>query len=219
MVGLIIYDLDGTLIDSGKTVSTILNGMRIERRMDPSDQKAFIPWLSLGGEDLMRNALQLEDDVQVAKSLSEFRRRYVSLPTDPDTVYPGIPSVLESLLSLGFRLAICTNKPRRLAQKVIEETGLFQYFEFMNAGGDLLTRKPDPANLLSCMDFFKASHNEAYFVGDSLVDQAMAHKAQVPFVFFRGGYNDGVDEVAIHKAIEHHHEILPFVTFKENAAK
>ncbi len=217
MTRLIVYDLDGTLVDSAQMVSAILNEMRLQQGLSLCAPETLTPWLSLGGEDLIRHALEVRDDSKIIEYLNEFRRRYFLKPTDPHSLYPGVRIVLERLRDQGFLMAICTNKPRRLALKVLEESGIRDFFDFVNAGGDLPSKKPDAGNLQACLDFFSVKRDEALLVGDSTVDQTMAQRAQVPFVFFKGGYDDGVDESLVWQVIEHHGELLPCIRFEEEA--
>lgn len=188
---LFIFDLDGTLVDSASVVAGILNRMRESMGMQPMGSESYIPWLSLGGATLISNAL----DVSMEESLpllEKFREEYFALPTPSNSVYQGVFEALEHLQRNQYLLSICTNKPRKLAEKVLRETGLEQYFKHMSAGGDLPTSKPSLENVELCLNYFNVVPNCAVMVGDSRVDQAMAESAQIPFIFFTRGYNDGV---------------------------
>ena len=189
----IIYDLDGTLVDSASTVASILNDMRIERKMAPLPVTAYKPWLSIGGNAMIANAFGLDEEaVEVNELLSTFRSRYLTLDTDLKTIYPNVRATLEKLCNLGVKLGLCTNKPRLLTDKVLRETGLDSYFSVVCAGNDLKTRKPHPENLQFCLAALDSRANETIMVGDSRVDQALAEACGTTFTFFRGGYDDGV---------------------------
>ena len=211
MVKLIVYDLDGTLIDSAKIVAEVLNQMRTESGLQHLAIKRLVPWLSMGGEDLVANALEIPvDDIQ--PHLLEFRKRYSELSTPDDSLYPGIKEALNDLSSLGYRLAICTNKPRRLAEKVLKETQLHSFFAYLNAGGDLLHKKPHPENLLSCLSYFGLSSQDAMLVGDSTVDQALAMAAKVAFIQYLPGYDDGIELSNPQMKIDHHGELKNLIS-------
>ena len=215
---LLIYDLDGTLVDTARTVCQILNEIRAEDGLDALDISSLTPWLSLGGEDLVRYALGIEA-VAVPEKLSLFRNRYAIRPTDPCSVYPEVMETLHALRDLDIQLAICTNKPRHLAEKVLKETQLDAYFGFIHAGGDLPTRKPHPDNLRSCLDYFGATPDTALLIGDSRVDAMMAHDLGVSFILYRPSYNDGVESHMMLSSMDNHLEILPILNCEENALR
>lgn len=208
---LIIYDLDGTLIDSAAIVSFILNEMRSElgkSRLEPQD---LMPWLSLGGDDLIFHGLDISRN-QVGPYLEEFRNRYYQLPTPKDSVYGGVKEVLCKLMSENIKLAICTNKPRKLAEKVLREVDLLDKFSFISAGGDLITKKPDPRNLEICLENLAEEARHTYLVGDSSIDQQISKLVGVSFIHYAPGYNDGINADEVEFKINHHSEIFNFIS-------
>lgn len=211
MINLVVYDLDGTLIDSAEIVLYILNQMRKESGKQPIDRVNLLPWLSLGGEALVINALGLiQNHDNVGNYLDEFRYRYSKCVTQRTAVYPGVHETLDFLIGAGIKLALCTNKPRNLAEKVLCETELLNKFSFISAGGDLLTQKPSPDNLLICLKNFGILPSNTIFVGDSTVDQMVSNLTKVKFVHYAPGYNDGVHEKNLLK-INHHEELLNII--------
>jgi phosphoglycolate phosphatase len=214
MINLVVYDLDGTLIDSASVVTSILNQMKYEIGGSPIDKNDMIPWLSLGGESLIINALGVSKS-EASTYLENFRARYMLISTPKGSIYPGVYEALDSLEAAGVNLALCTNKPRKLAEKVLYETGLIDKFTFMSAGGDLPTQKPTPKNLEVCLNYYGASPNNVLFVGDSTIDQALCLSLGIPFVHYVPGYDDGVDGNKIHYKIQHHTELIKLInTFK-----
>jgi phosphoglycolate phosphatase len=206
----VIYDLDGTLVDSATIVLSILNDMRVDSRMSLLTKNDVLPWLSLGGEDLVGNALGLSKEL-VKGALKEFRERYSSIRTPISSVYPEVFSTLTNLKSSGINLALCTNKPRRLVANVLCDTGLDSYFDFISAGGDFLVKKPDPLTLRVCLDCFGVKNSEAVMVGDSTVDCLLARNVDVSFVLFSHGYNDGVDLNESELSIDKHSDLFIYL--------
>ena len=190
---LIVFDLDGTLVDSVPVVSSILNEKRGERGHPPLAPSAFYPWVSLGGVAMVSAALEIHPG-EAERELLDFRARYAERPTPPESLYPWAKLAVSAVLAAKFEMALCTNKPRNLAEKVLADLGITNWFSFVNAGGDLPRGKPDPSNLRSCLEFFGVEKSEALMVGDSSIDQTMAAVSGVPFLFFEGGYDDGVDK-------------------------
>ena len=190
----IIFDLDGTLVDSALVIAGVLNEMRAQRELATLDANSVSKWVSLGAETLIAKGLQIDkaDKVSIAAALADFRSRYASAPTPLGSVYPGVSALLNALSDIGTRLSLCTNKPRPLAEKVLAETGLRAYFPFICAGGDLPNPKPHPSNILACMSYHACSAADTWLVGDSSIDQQCANNAGVGFVFHARGYNDGV---------------------------
>ena len=208
---LLIFDLDGTLVDSGSTVLSILNEMRLDRSMPPMTIEALVPTLSLGGIEMVRATLNISEHDDADHVLNDFRARYRNLPTPADSVYPGVREVLNRLRSDGYNLCICTNKPRDLAYKVLKETELASSFEFVISGGDLPSRKPDPAFIDTCLKHFEIPPDQTLLIGDSLVDQQLSANAHIQFIFYAGGYNDGVDESALAGKFYNYQHLPPVI--------
>lgn len=180
-------------MDSAPVVATILNNLRIDLGRSVLPQSYYYDWISVGGKDLVINALGISE-ADSDRYLSKFREKYFEICTPPDTVYPNVTSTLASLKRRGIRLSICTNKPRKLVDKVLRETSLVDYFDFVLAGDDLPTRKPSVENVKRCLAAMNTSPDATMFVGDNSVDQESARKAGVPFAFFAKGYDDGVNQ-------------------------
>jgi phosphoglycolate phosphatase len=202
-VKLIVYDLDGTLVDSAKIVASVLNQMRFERGLKQLGVGQLVPWLSKGGEDLVANALELPAEA-IQQYLLDFRNRYSEMDTPNDSIYPGINESLSHFANSGYQIAVCTNKPRALAEKVLKETQLYDYFGYINAGGDLPFKKPHPQTLLSCLEYFGVDSGDTILVGDSTVDQSLGKATNVIFVQYLPGYDDGIKLDNPLMRIDHH---------------
>lgn len=133
----------------------------------------------------------------VARYLKIFRENYKNRPTPVDSIFDGVRDLLCELSGRQYSLAICTNKPRFLAQKVLKELAIDEFFSVMCADGDLPTKKPNPANLLYCLNAFGISPSQSLLVGDSKVDQDLALACKVPFAWFTAGNDDGVDPLKV----------------------
>ena len=195
-VKLVVYDLDGTLVDSAPATIALLNQLRNELGLSPLSYDTFIPWLSLGGVKIMSNSLELDTDESAKEYLEEFRRRLATIPSETMPLYPGIKESLKLLSASGIKIGICTNKANRLVHKIIKELDIANHFDIVIAGDDLPVSKPNPIHLLTCLERLNISIKDAIFVGDSTVDQRTAELAKVAFAFYQKGYNDGVDQSA-----------------------
>lgn len=187
----IVFDLDGTLIDSAPVVADVLNGMRQQFSKRPLDIECYRSWSSEGGAVLVGNALDIPlKDAE--KFVPEFRRRYFSLPTPISSIYPGVIEMLKELSLRNFRLAICSNKPEKLCKKVLKEVNLDIYFDIVIGGDTLTKRKPDPLPLIHVITEMQINPKRILYVGDSLIDKNTAKSAEVDFAFFSGGYDQEI---------------------------
>ena len=192
-VKLVVYDLDGTLVDSAPATVALLNQLRNELGLSSMSYDTFIPWLSLGGTKIMTNSLELDSEKKAKEYLEEFRRRLETFPSNTMPLYSNVKESLKLLLENNVKIGICTNKASRLVHKIINELKIDQYFDIVIAGDDLPVSKPNPLHLLTCLERLNISINDAIFVGDSTVDHRTAISANVTFAFYQRGYDDGVD--------------------------
>ncbi len=206
----VVYDLDGTLVDSAIIVTELLNELRNERNLPPLPIADYKPWLSIGGRAMIAATLGIAE-AESEIELATFRHRYFERPTDPASLFPAVHDTLRRLQSAGICLGLCTNKPRALTEKVLSETGLSVFFEAISAGNDLPTSKPHPDNLRVCLEMLDCLATNTLVVGDSRVDQQLADACGAEFVFFTGGYNDGVKLTNSTPVIHHHAEILDLI--------
>jgi phosphoglycolate phosphatase len=202
--------LDGTLLDTASVVLDSLNFYRKKQNKPELLRKDILPWLSIGGQKLIENALNLNETLAISY-LEKFRKRYSATITPINCIYPEAVDTLENL-NKKYKLSICTNKPRKLAEKALTETNLIRYFQYMCAGDDLITSKPHPENLESCMHFFSVKADEVVFVGDSTVDQKLANACKVRYVHYDLGYNDGVIDGDNLFRIKKHSELLEYLS-------
>lgn len=187
----IVFDLDGTLVDSVRDVGAILQQMRQERGLCETDDSDIRYWSSRGGHEMIRAILGCADE-EADFLLDDFRTRYAERPTDPASLYAGVDSVLSTLSSRGFSIALCTNKPQRLTEKVLSELSIRDYFHSVVCGDTLARKKPDPQPLTEAIRRAGGRAESTLMIGDSTVDLRTAQAVGVRFAFFSGGYDDGV---------------------------
>ncbi len=182
----IVFDLDGTLIDSAPDLHAGANDILAEEGQEPltlEQARAFIGNGAAVFVARMRAARGIPDSEQ-SRLHAEFLRRYddfVSL-TQP---YPGVVEALRRLQTRGHPLGICTNKPYRATLAVLRHLGLDRFFATIWGGDSLRVHKPDPAPLHAA---FAALGGPGLFVGDSEVDAETARSAHLPLLLYAGGY-------------------------------
>ncbi len=184
----IIFDLDGTLIDSNPVLVNILNTMLAERGSPRRITLADIrPLSSLGGPGLVGGVLAKEcGDLQ--QEVDDFRARYSAMRTPMETLYPGVAEGLRTLSAQGYRLAICSNKPQHLCEKVLAETGLDHLFAAIVGSAPGRLAKPAPDLMELVLERLGASRHDCLYVGDNAIDQALAQATGVRFAFVSYGY-------------------------------
>ena len=204
----VIFDLDGTLVDSAKGIAAALDIVRAERGQGPVALADIRRWVSLGAEELMVLALDATP-ASVADDLAAFRAVYAKIPVDPADLYPGALETVRSLHAQGFRIGICTNKLQSLAANIVDGLGLGPFVTVVVGGSPGLKPKPHPESLHLVIDRLGALGASSLYVGDSEVDAATAEAAGVDFVLVGHGYVIGPrEEIACTALIENLGDLL-----------
>jgi phosphoglycolate phosphatase len=192
MAPVVIFDLDGTLADSAPAIARALNRLRERRGLAPWPVARFRPWISRGAPALVGAAVELGAPAD-ADAVAAFREVYAALPGSPDDLYPGIATALARLREAGAVLGVCTNKPQRLSEKVLAESGIAHHFVAV-VGGDVAVRaKPHPDHLGQTLAAMNRPGAPFAFVGDSSVDADAADAAGASFFWASWGYVDADD--------------------------
>lgn len=185
----VIFDLDGTLIDSAPAIHAVANAVMAGHGYPPLDQATVRGFVGHGVPNLVRRLVAAHGgapDGPLAKAvLAEFLSRYET-DVAGNTVYPGVPEALTALAARGCRLGICTNKPRGAALAALAHVGLGDRFAVIVGGDTLASRKPDPEMLRHSIAALGAG--PVLYVGDSAVDALTAANAGVSFALYTEGY-------------------------------
>jgi phosphoglycolate phosphatase len=213
---LILYDFDGTIVDTAPLVAEILNQMRIKSGLHPLRVDFYYPWISIGGEKLVAFALGLTANQEIAERLTDFRNIYAKKKTCKSLIFNNIQPVLFALRNKNIYLAIVSNKPSELLKRAINDLEIEQYFQLIIGADCGFAKKPDPSGLLGGIDFFGIPPAGALYVGDSRIDQTAAANAGIDFVYFTSGYDDGVDATQVKYYISQHADILKIIEDRSN---
>ncbi len=177
---LLIFDLDGTLIDSKLDLAHAVNATRAHFGLPPLDLETVGNYIGNGAPVLIRRAMGAEaSQVDVDKALEYFLAYYGDHKLDNTRAYPGIPEALEALHQASVRMAVLTNKPVRISGRIIEGLGLSKYFLHVYGGNSFDRKKPDPLGVETLLAETGVPKDRTLIVGDSAVDVQTARNAGV----------------------------------------
>lgn len=184
-----IFDLDGTLVDSAADIhAAALATLRAEGLPDVSyDQsRGFVGRGARVFVDRLERAAAGENQPARTKRMHTVFMDEYERAHEHSRMYPGVEQALTLLKSQGWRLGLCTNKPKRPTQAVLAHFGWSDMFEAVIAGDTLPVSKPDPAPLIATWRLL--GEGPVVFVGDSETDSATARAAELPFALYTEGY-------------------------------
>ena len=208
----IVFDLDGTLIDSVHDLHAAGNLLLEELGLAPIDLATARSFIGDGGQVYVRRSLELRGQTPDAAALSTATERFIALyeanASNRTIPYPDVPETLTALKDAGFRLGICTNKPERATHKVLALLGLDHLFDAIVGGDTLPVRKPDPAHPAAVLERLGATPETACMVGDNEHDAHSAKGAGMPFILMRYGYaRTPLDEIPAAARLDHFRDL------------
>lgn len=191
---LVIFDLDGTLVDSVSDIAEALNLTLRDCGLAQVDELIVRGWVGEGVRTLVQTALSEAGDARpLDEVMPGFMRHYGETLLHRPQLYPGVADALQTLHASRRTLAVCTNKPVRFVQPLLAHLGIEQFFSAILGGDSLPQRKPDPAPLLHLARQFNADPAHSLMVGDSATDAAAAKAAGMALAMVRYGYLRGFD--------------------------
>jgi phosphoglycolate phosphatase len=178
---LVIFDLDGTLIDSSRDLANSVNATRAWLHLPPLENKLVYSYVGNGATVLIQKALgpNCSDD-EVQSALAYFLGYYREHMLDYTVLYPGVRDVLDRFHDAGIKMAVLTNKPVRFSQGIIDGLGLTAHFQRVYGGNSFDQKKPHPVGIETLIAEYGVSREKTIMVGDSSVDVQTARNAQVP---------------------------------------
>ena len=189
----IVFDLDGTLVDSIGDIIGAANRLLTEEGRAPLTRDEGRDMIGEGAASLVERAFAANGPKPSPKTLTKLVERYRAIyerhPLDETTIFPGVVETLSALSDNGAILGLCTNKPHDISLVVLAELDLARYFSAALGGDALQVRKPDPAHFAAVIEAMCARSRRAIHVGDSPTDVAVARNAGVPVVMVSYGYS------------------------------
>lgn len=185
----VIFDLDGTLLDTLDDIRNALNTALSEYGQPTHDHESVRRMVGHGLGELVRSAAPNVDDATRTRILARLRHLYIDSPVGTTCPYPGIPEILADLKARGIHLGVLTNKVHSVAAAIVEHffSGIFDAVQGEEAG---LERKPHPAGLQRLIDTMGTRGMEVVMVGDSDADIITARNGGIPAIGVSWGFRD-----------------------------
>ena len=211
---LVVFDLDGTLIDTAHDLVASLNHTIGLEGLEPVGYGDLTYLVGHGGQVMIKRAFAMRgreiSDGELARMLDAFVEHYAEAMPGVSALFPGLAEAMDRLAGAGHRLAVCTNKAEGLARRLLEGLALTPRFAAITGGDTFAVRKPDAEHLLGTVRLAGADPKRTVMIGDSLNDMLVARNAGVPSIGVPFGYSDvPVAELQPNHVIAHFDELTP----------
>lgn len=209
----IVFDLDGTLVDTAPDLVDATNHALARYKLAPVAEPELRQWISFGARRMIVEALNAhnhsvgEADVDVL--LDTFLVYYEANIANRSRPYPGVEKALVELKRRGATLAICTNKRERLARQLLTELQLIKEFSGLAGRDTYPVHKPDPEHLRGAISLASGNLQQAIMIGDSNTDITTARNARIPSIAVSFGYTDiPAAKLGANVVIDHYDQLL-----------
>ena len=184
----VVFDLDGTLLDTRQDITTAINAMRAELGLSSLALEQVVTMVGEGARLLVERALGAgHSREQVDDALARYRDHYWRVCLDTTRPYPGVEEMLAALAG-RYPLALLSNKGEAMSRRILDGLGLSRYFREVLGGDSLATRKPDPAGLRLLAERLGIPAERLLLVGDTWIDAEAARNAGCPFALVEWGF-------------------------------
>jgi phosphoglycolate phosphatase len=194
----IVFDLDGTLLDTLPDLARAANLMLAETGLPQVEESTVRAYIGDGAVRLVKRVLTGDWEREPEQTLFDrampiFNRHYAEGVARQSCPFPGVVQGLEAFRAKGFPMGCITNKPELFTLPLLEQTGLAPYFDLVVSGDVLPRKKPDPMPITYACGFFAARPERVVLIGDSANDREAAHAAGCPALGVTYGYIPGGD--------------------------
>ncbi|AVA21807.1 phosphoglycolate phosphatase [Rhizobium sp. CB3171] len=211
---LVVFDLDGTLLDTHADLVESLNHTIAALELAPVSYGDLTYLVGNGAQVMIERACKLRGYILKPEELPALLQRFIAHYTETmpglTQPYPGLLAALEVLKTQGYKFAVCTNKMEALARTLLDRLGLTHYFEAITGGDTFTVRKPNAEHLIGTVERAGGDLRRTVMIGDSINDILVARNAGVPSIAVPFGYSDvSVDTLGPSRVIAHYDELTP----------
>lgn len=196
----VVWDLDGTLVESAPDLTTALNEVLFERGQHGHTVEQVRPMIGAGVAKLIERGFRAAgapiDEAERDALVPRFMEIYTACATESTHLVPGAREVLDHFYHAGIRQGLCTNKPYSVTRQIVGALDIAGYFSSIVGGDSTAARKPHPLPLLTCLEELETRPEDALMIGDSGADVGSARAARVPVILVPDGYT-GVPAVSL----------------------
>ena len=190
-IKVLIIDLDGTLINSSLTVLQILNQIRKKYfNKKKLHLKKISPYLSIGGETLIKKSLEIKKAYEINYYLEIFRKIYLNKKFNYKEIFPFVLKFLRKVKKRNIKIIICTNKNSKLVRKIMNESALGIYINSYVTSDLVGSYKPDKIFLEFILKKYNISKEKILYIGDSIVDVKLCKNYKVNFLIYINHFSD-----------------------------
>lgn len=193
MFAAVLFDLDGTLIDTAPEIGSALNATLSELDLDPAGAQEVRSWIGHGTRNLIREALASRQGshgpIQIDVAMQRFKRNYRHVCGHVGKLYPGVAETLEALHARQIPMGLLSNKEAEFGQQLLRQHRLTNYFSVTTFGDTLPTKKPSAEAAKHCMQALRKLPYDVLLVGDSEIDVATARNAEIAVWAVSYGYH------------------------------
>jgi len=188
MKRLIVYDLDGTLVDTLEDIAQAANHMLRELGAVPLPASEIRPFVGRGLQELVKGCLRTDDPAQAERGSKIYRAYYTQHLVEHSRLYPGAREVLDHFRPRAQ--AVISNKPNPYSSDILRALGVAGYFIRVVGGDSEYPRKPDPSSIRAIMEQAGVSPRETLFIGDSPIDVETGRSAGIVTIAVTHGFSD-----------------------------
>src|SRR5665213_63668 len=208
----VVFDLDGTLVDTAPDLISALNFVLDREGMPPLPLHQARNMIGAGARRMLERGLELDGRAasvaDITKLTSDFIDYYAAHIADASRPFDGLETALDDLAAAGYRLAVCTNKLEWLSKRLLDRLGLSARFAAICGAATFGVSKPDPAILRETVARAGGELSAAIMVGDAGPDVGMARRARIPVIGVEFGYTEvPMAELKPDRLIDHMREL------------
>jgi phosphoglycolate phosphatase len=189
-IAAVLFDLDGTLVDSLQDLTDAVNHMLSLFGRQPLKQSEVQQLVGKGARNLVQRALDIDSPDAVNRGLAAFTEFNSHHIADKSTLYPGVRELLQQLADEGIRTAVVSNKNEALSRLILKMLGIDTCFDIIAGGDTFAEMKPSPLPLLKVIEELKYSPGDSVMAGDSINDIQAGNRAGITTIGCRWGYGN-----------------------------